>query len=242
MSTVAIGDVHGNKAALGDLLGRLRPELDKSDTVVFLGDYIDRGPDSRGCIEAILNFRATTPATVVGLLGNHEEWLLETIRNPRRHSWLLGMEAFPTISSYSEEAAATIREAAEAAGPRLITDRVMLPYEVFLNCMPRDHLTFLAGLKLFHRASDVLCVHAGLDLEFEAQTRESFIWGTERFLTEYKGPELVVYGHWDNATLDEHGWPAPAIGTASIGIDTISHGVLTSIRLPERIVIQSGRF
>jgi serine/threonine protein phosphatase 1 len=245
MSTVAIGDVHGNRAALDDLLGRLRPELGKGDTVVFLGDYIDRGPDSKGCIESILHFRASIPAAVVALLGNHEDWLLATICDPRRHSWLLGMEALATIASYSDQATATIRRAAEAAGPRLITEHSILPYEVFLNSMPPEHLDFLNGLKLFHRTSDALCAHGGLDVDvegFEAQTREAFIWGTERFLTEYDGPEIVVYGHWDNCALDEHAWPVPAFGAASIGIDSISQGVLTSIRLPERRVIQSGRF
>lgn len=54
MATIAIGDVHGNRAALDDLLARLEGELDVDDTVVFLGDYIDRGPDSKGCIDSIL--------------------------------------------------------------------------------------------------------------------------------------------------------------------------------------------
>ena len=56
VATIAIGDVHGNRAALDDLLTRLEPDLEASDTVVFLGDYIDRGPDSKGCIDRILRF------------------------------------------------------------------------------------------------------------------------------------------------------------------------------------------
>ena len=48
MSTIAIGDVHGNLAALDDLLNRITMEVSADDTVVFLGDYIDRGPDSKG--------------------------------------------------------------------------------------------------------------------------------------------------------------------------------------------------
>jgi serine/threonine protein phosphatase 1 len=65
--------VHGNRAALDDLLTRLEGELEASDTVVFLGDDIDRGPDSKGCIDRILRFRAESQGTVVTLLGNHEE-------------------------------------------------------------------------------------------------------------------------------------------------------------------------
>ena len=72
VATIAIGDVHGNRAALDDLLCQLDGEVQPDDTVVFLGDYIDRGPDSKACVDAILAFRADSPATVVGLCGNHE--------------------------------------------------------------------------------------------------------------------------------------------------------------------------
>ena len=53
MSTIAIGDIHGNLAALLDLLEQLSDNVDREDVVVFLGDYIDRGPDSRGCVERV---------------------------------------------------------------------------------------------------------------------------------------------------------------------------------------------
>ncbi len=94
MSTVAVGDIHGNLPALDDVIGQLRAEIDVDDTVVFLGDYIDRGPDSKGCVDAILAFRAERSAQVVCLCGNHEDWLLRTLRDPTRHSWLLGMDGF----------------------------------------------------------------------------------------------------------------------------------------------------
>src|SRR5260370_5439224 len=112
MATIAIGDIHGHLEALNDVLEQLANELSRVDTVVFLGDYIDRGPESRGCIDRILAFSISTPATVVGLLGTHEEWLLRTFRNYTRHSWLLGIEGFQTVESYSRDAA----EAVQAAG------------------------------------------------------------------------------------------------------------------------------
>ena len=245
MSTIAIGDVHGNRAALDDLLGRLHAELKVGDTVVFLGDYIDRGPDTKGCIDRILRFRAETPVDVVTLIGNHEDWLLRTFADRRRHSWLLGMEALDTIASYSQEAADSIRRAAEAAGPRLIIDRVALPYDEFFRVLPAGHVAFLRGLQVFYRTADAVLVHGGLDPtvhSVEAQTRETLIWGTENFLTDYDGPDLVVDGHWDNAEIDAAGWPHAAIGRSSIGIDTISLGVLTAVRVPDRRVFQSGRF
>ena len=54
--------------------------------------------------------------------------------------------------------------------------------------------------------------------------------------------EVVVYGHWNNATLNADGWPAPTIVGRTLGIDTISHGVLTAVRLPDQRVFQSARY
>src|SRR5262245_47582642 len=147
MSTIAIGDIHGNLAALDNLLSRITPEFAAEDTIVFLGDYIDRGPDAKGCIQRILEFRLTAKGRVVTLLGNHEEWLLRTYKDHTRHSWLLGMEGFPTVRSYSTTAADKLREAAEKAGPRLVLERVQLPYELFFEAMPAEHITFLTSLQ-----------------------------------------------------------------------------------------------
>jgi serine/threonine protein phosphatase 1 len=87
MATVAVGDIHGNLAALRDLLGQLRGEVAEGDVLVFLGDYIDRGPDSAGCVDAIVTFRDESRAEVVCLMGNHEDWLLRTLRDYTYHSW-----------------------------------------------------------------------------------------------------------------------------------------------------------
>src|SRR5437867_946505 len=100
MATIAVGDIHGNLEALEDVLAQVGAAVVEGDTIVFLGDYIDRGPSSKQCIERILALRSSCAATVVGLLGNHEDWFLSTLHDPMRHSWLLGMEAFETIESY----------------------------------------------------------------------------------------------------------------------------------------------
>jgi serine/threonine protein phosphatase 1 len=245
VATIAIGDVHGRLAPLDDLLIRLEEETGADDTVVFLGDYIDRGPDSRAYIDRILRFRAESPATVVALAGNHEDWLLRTLDDFCSHSWLLGMDGFDTIASYSPAAADVLHRAAADAGSLLVLDKIRLPYDVFLEAMPAEHLTFLRQLRLFHRTDDAICVHGGIDLDggpIEEQPRDSLIWGTEAFLRRYAGPATVVYGHWNNAERRPDGWPLPAVRPASIGIDTIAHGVLTAISLPERRVIQSGRY
>jgi serine/threonine protein phosphatase 1 len=244
MATVAVGDVHGNLAALADLLGQLRDQLAEGDVLVFLGDYIDRGPDSRGCVDAILTFRHESRAEVVCLRGNHEDWLLRTQQDYARHSWLLGMEALDTVRSYSPDAERTLREALREAGLRLYLGRCDLPYDVFFEAVPPPHRAFFAELELYFQSDDCICTHAGLDPRVTGladQTVESLVWGHAAFPADYRGEQTVVYGHWNNADFDAHGWPTPRIAGNTIGIDTISHGVLTAIRMPDRHVFQSAR-
>ena len=245
MATIAIGDIHGNLAALNDLLEQVSREIAGGDTVVFLGDYIDRGSESKGCVDAILRFEREVSAEVICLLGNHEEWFLRTRHDYRRHSWLLGMEAFDTIRSYSVEAERTLREAVANQGLHIYLDHPALPYEAFFDCVPEEHIRFFEGLRHYHQSADCLCTHGGLDPRaggVQEQPPQALIWGAGDFPGAYEGAEIVVYGHRNNAVLNADGWPAPSMAGRTIGIDTISHGVLTAIRLPDQRVFQSARF
>lgn len=96
--TIAIGDVHGCAAALRAMLGRIEPRVD--DTIVMLGDCVDRGPDSRGVIEELLALRER--CHLVPLMGNHEEMMLNFLDNRAQpDNWLLcGGQA--TMDSYRE--------------------------------------------------------------------------------------------------------------------------------------------
>ena len=244
MATIAVGDVHGNVGALDDLLGQLRTVASESDVVVFLGDYIDRGPASKECVDAILALKDDVAAEVVCLRGNHEDWLLRTQRDHQHHSWLLGMEAFDTIRSYSVEAAQTLRDAVSNAEASLYEGRCALPYEAFFDCMPKAHIEFFESLRWFYQGPDCVCTHGGLDPSvsgIQNQPREALIWGVSGFPNRYDGTDTVVYGHWNNADLNADDWPSPKIVGRTIGIDTIAFGVLTAIRMPDRRVFQSAR-
>jgi serine/threonine protein phosphatase 1 len=244
MSTLAIGDIHGNLPALSNLLGRVRGEIGRGDTVVFLGDYIDRGPGSRGCIDAILDLRERTDAGVVCLLGNHEDWMLRTLEDHTKHSWLFGMDGLVTVRSYSDGAADRIREACRNAGMDLFLGTVALPYELFFEAMPTTHRAFLTSLQLSCSTEDCYCSHAGLDPDqpMHLQTADALIWGSARFPESYSGVMPVVYGHWNDAVIDSNGWPAPRVRVNTIGVDTSRHGVVTAVRMPERQVLQSDRY
>jgi len=244
MATIAIGDIHGNLAALDDLLAQIRSEIAAADTVVFLGDYIDRGPDTNGCIEAVLRFRRDTQARVVCLMGNHEDWLLRTMRDHSHHSWILAMDAFVTIRSYSSEAEQVIRDAFAGAKAQVYARGCALPYDMFLAAVPPEHVRFFRRLRPYHRTADAICAHAGLDpriTRLVEQRREALIWGRTGFPEEYAGTDPVVYGHMNNATVDADGWPHPTFVGRTIGVDTISHGVLTAVRLPDGRIFLSAR-
>lgn len=244
MATVAIGDIHGQLKPLCDLLERVRPNVGPGDTVVFLGDYIDRGRDSRACIDAVLEFTATVTAAVVCLRGNHEEWMLETRDDYTQHSWLLGMKGLTTIRSYSPEAADAIEAAAREQRAALYDGTVALPYEQFFEVLPDDHRTFFQSLRLFHDTAECTCTHGGIDpaAAVPAAQERAHVWGAAGFPDEYTGARPVVYGHHNNAQLDDEGWPWPRIVGATYGLDTIAHGVLTAIRFPGPHVLQSARY
>lgn len=242
MATFAIGDIHGNVDALRDLLARLEPQLAPADDVVFLGDYIDRGPDSKPCIDEVLAFRHRVTAAVTCLLGNHEEWLLTTMNDHARHSWLIGMDALTTVRSYSEEAERTIVSAMTSMGPAFFMEHVPLPYHAFFDAMPGAHRMFFRSLQRVHVTAEAICAHAGIDpgvTTLEEQAARTFTWGVPAFPDAYEGELPVVYGHFNNAVLDVSGWPHPRIVANTIGVDTIAHGVLTAVRLPDRQVFQS---
>lgn len=245
MSTIAIGDIHGNFQALDNLLSRITSDVSSEDMVVFLGDYIDRGPRSKDCIERIIDFQNNIKGSVVTLLGNHEQWLMRTYKDYTKHSWLLGMEAFETIDSYSTEAKIKLKQEAEKAGLKLITDHVYLPYDLFFEAVPEKHIEFFKNLRSFYRTRDAVCVHGGLSPAvgcLEDQASDHLIWGTDDFPSRYDGSDIVLYGHTGDPVIDKDGWPHPRILGKTCGLDTICKGVLTALKLPGKIIIQSDRF
>ena len=92
-----------------------------------------------------------------------------------------------------------------------------------------------------------ICVHAGVHPLFPStdpqfHPRDSLVWGVREFRDAYAGTEVVVYGRRNNVDLAEDGWPMPRIVGRTVGIDTISHGVLTAMRFADRRLYQSGRY
>lgn len=234
MATYVIGDIHGRADLLSVLLTRIEPQ--PSDHVVFLGDYIDRGHESRSVVETLLAYRKSVDATVTFLMGNHESCLLQTLQDHRRHSWILGMQGLSTIRSYSEEAARQIESAISELGPTMITEKPELPYEKFFSMMPADHIHFFQELNLYVKDEGVVCVHAGVSPDCQDLANENqqvLLWGQKGWWFEYRGSDTIVYGHWGNAACNKK-VARPFIHGTTIGIDCVASGQLLAIRLPDR--------
>jgi len=158
--------------------------------------------------------------------------ILCTVDDHTRHFWLLGMEAFQTIDSYSRQAGDRLRRGLAELSSRLFLQQLPLPYDCFLECVPVTHMDFFRSLVTFHENEDGIFVHGGLapGLAPEDQDPDILLWGSEEWPYDYDGEKPVVYGHWDNGSLDELGAVRPFEYGRTIGIDTIS---LTPDSLPE---------
>lgn len=217
----AVGDIHGQLHLLDDLLGKIEADAACGTAdrriLVFVGDYIDRGPDSAGVVARLID---DLPASFEAhfLLGNHEEILLQFLKDPEYLPLWLVNGAETTLASYGVDAPGEHDSSAAYAECR---DRL-------LEAMPTSHKSFYDGLELTFQHGDYLFVHAGIrpGVELERQKRKDLIWIREGFLDcdEDLG-HVVVHGHT----------PArePEVRPNRIGIDTgaVVHGRLTALKL-----------
>ena len=149
--TFAIGDIHGKAMHLERLLAHL-PPLTNDDTLVFLGDYMDRGPDSAQVFDIIWSLPHKVPAKVVTLLGNHEEAWLRCLNHQSR--------AFAASRQRLLPGAAVNCARRRAAGNRTGGDAF-----VRKSGFPPELATWLSSLPLYYEDEHAIYVHAGLDGE-----------------------------------------------------------------------------
>jgi serine/threonine protein phosphatase 1 len=218
----AVGDIHGRLDLLEQLLARILDDIaarpQRRTFVAFLGDLIDRGPDSAGVVERLRLWR---PAGVrpVFLAGNHEEVLLRMIEGEKGilASWLkFGGAECARSYGLDPEILATIAE--EEA------------LEKVRAAVPRAHRDFLAGFADTFRFGDYLFVHAGLrpGVGIEEQDRFDLRWIREPFLSDAREHGcVVVHGHTIVDAVEER--------PNRIGIDTGAYhsGILTAVGIEE---------
>ncbi len=202
----AIGDIHGCYDKLLTLIEKIPVDFAR-DTLVFIGDYIDRGPHSIEVVDYLIQLKKRVP-TCIFLKGNHEDMLEKYLDGTDRFTYLLN-GGQQTLDSYLRK---TTRSDSHPIFP--------------------EHLEFFNSLRLLYETEEYIFVHAGLRprVPLDSQDEEDMLWIRDKFLhTQYDFGKPVIFGHTPLAE--------PLVESNKIGIDTgaVYGGKLTCVQLPELI-------
>lgn len=205
--TYAIGDVHGCRKRLDRLLQLcLLDAGEREIRLVFIGDYIDRGPDSRGTIERLISLQRERPGAVICLRGNHEVLLLEALATGEAAHWLVVNGGNTTLASYGVER---------------------------LSALPPEHLAWIGALPASFDDGLRFFVHAGVnpDRPLGEQDEHDLVWMREPFLSTPRDyGRLIVHGHTPQRGGD------PDVRSWRVNIDTaaVYGGRLTAAIFDDR--------
>ena len=229
----AVGDIHGRVDLLLEIHGMIEADADaavRARTVVYLGDYIDRGLHSREVIDLLLD-RPIPDVDAVHLRGNHEEMLLRFLDDPRLAAPWLDYGGAETLLSYG---------VAGAVGSMNTAEGVLAWRDGLARNIPERHLEFLRGLTDSFEVGDYIFVHAGIrpGIPIGEQNADDLLWIRDEFLSsKVDHGRVVVHGH----SIRKE----PEIRRNRIGIDTgaFASGVLTCLVLDgdERRFLRTGR-
>ncbi|MEC9368440.1 MAG: metallophosphoesterase family protein [Pseudomonadota bacterium] len=227
----ALSDIHGRADLLAELLGRIDTDARGTGAddlrLVFLGDYVDRGPDSRGVIELLLSGLPDS-FSVTCLMGNHERMLLDFLDGDDMEHWMSnGAEA--TVESYGIDAGDIHWAEGRAEDCR----------KEFTRLLPTAHRNFLDGLQHWHAAGGYHFVHAGVrpGVPLDQQDSHDMLWIRSPFLHSDKDlGRMVIHGHTPG--------DAPVVRKNRICIDTGAwfSGQLTALKMwrDERVFLATG--
>jgi serine/threonine protein phosphatase 1 len=234
MKTFVIGDIHGRRAQLHSLIGMLPRDPD-TDTLVLLGDLIDRGMDAPGVVSDVLEMHRERPERVVCLRGNHEQMLLDCIEEGALLWFSPATGGERTFEQYTGQYLRLEKE-----------EDFEQARSALQRHIPTEHLDFFRQLPHFYEDDYAIYVHAGLDQgKHPRETSEHFLlWARDKgFYTHYTG-KPCVFGHTPThflplrGRLGRHGI---YIFHSAIGIDTgYNHNSpLSCLELPEFNLYQS---
>lgn len=221
----AIGDVHGCDDLLRALVDGLADDVTQSReeqpglkaTLVFLGDYVDRGPDSAGVLDQLLELG--DPFDEIRFLrGNHEQAMLEFVQDANTGARWCAFGGDATLRSYGVEAPAGDASLGEWEEART----------AFNAALPQKHALFLRSLDTIVALGDYAFVHAGVrpGVLLSEQSEDDMLWIRDEFLDDDSRLEkVIVHGHTPE--------PEPFHSYRRIGVDTGAYasGVLTAVRL-----------
>ena len=234
MKTFVVGDIHGRCAQLQGLLEML-PREQSTDTLVFLGDLIDRGSDVPGTVEHVFNLCLEDPEKVICLRGNHEQMLLDFLDETSMIWMETATGGDRTFKQYTETPLRLRTEADFDTARDLMSEKI-----------PPRQLDFLRQLPLYHEDDHALYVHAGLEdgKHPSESSAHALLWTRDaEFYKSYYG-KPCVFGHtptpflpW-RGRLGRHGI---YVYNSAIGIDTGYNlqSPLTCLSLPDFTLYQA---
>lgn len=202
----AIGDIHGCVDKLKALMEKIPVDC-VNDTLIFIGDYIDRGPGSFDVVDYLVELKKRHP-DIVFLKGNHEDMLQKYLEGTDRLTYLFN------------------------GGQRTLDSYLNRQNKSEFSPIPSNHLDFYKSLVLHYQTEDYLFVHAGLreNVPLDKQNPEELLWIREDFIySKFDFGKRVVFGHTPFAE--------PLLLPNKIGIDTgaVYGNQLTCVQLPEII-------
>ena len=218
-----IGDIHGRSDLLDKMILEIEADLERRPVAdgltVTLGDYVDRGPDSRGVLDRLAY--NPFPTRYIALKGNHEELFEAFLSDPKIASQWRRLGGLETLHSYGVSVAAVmIGRGFEEASSAL------------RRAVPEEHLRFLGSLELAVSVGDYFLCHAGVrpGIPLEHQRAEDLLWIRDEFLNSKTSfGKVVVHGHTPTAS--------PEVLPTRINIDT---GAFATGRLT-CLVLEGGR-
>ncbi|MCG8443463.1 MAG: serine/threonine protein phosphatase [Caulobacterales bacterium] len=227
----AVGDIHGRLDLLRELVGLVEKDVasrePKETVIVFVGDLMDRGPDSRGVIEFLMDF-APPYAKAYKIKGNHEEMMIRCLTGEPHllESWLEN-GGYACAQSYGVQVGALYGQEASVVE------------EALVSAVPKHHVEFLKSFIECVRFGDYFITHAGVrpGVPLDTQAASDMRWISDEFLASRADHgAVVVHGHSVSEAVDER--------QNRIGIDTGAYrtGVLTALRLEDdqRGVLQTS--
>jgi serine/threonine protein phosphatase 1 len=234
MKTFVVGDIHGRCAQLLTLLDML-PRDPETDTLVFLGDLIDRGADAPGCVSHIQKLTRENPQRVICLRGNHEQMLMDFLKG-YSNVWLTAVAGGErTFEQYTGQ---SVRVDSEKDLEEMRS--------IFERAFPAEHLAFMRDLPFYYEDEFAIYVHAGLDEGKHPSESSpiSLLWMRDMdFYKNYRG-KPCVFGHTPTPLLPLRGRLGRHgiyISHSAVGLDTGYNHVspLSCLSLPDFNLYQS---
>lgn len=204
-----VGDIHGRCDLLIKLIALIDQDAQSrslSDhAIVFVGDFVDRGPQSSLVLSVMLNLFSDEKRKVIALRGNHEEMLLSFLDDASEGPRWLKHGGYETLTSYG------IAHITENSGK----DMLALAQSQFTSAIGHETIQFLENLGSSYQSGNIFVSHAGADpsLPVGQQDQKTLVWGTDKFKKKTRKDKIwVAHGHYAEAS--------PSIEGGRISIDT----------------------